>query len=180
MTIVDIDAHTAFRDELVGAGLLLPLGADGLYGRSSTFEDIVDGLDRHVLQLSASVGATRVRFPPLMPTGVFEATDYLRSFPDLTGAVLSFRGDDRAHARLLAAADAGEDWTSMLQPAGVTLCPAVCHPLYPTLRGAMPEGGARFDVQGWVFRHEPSVDPARMQAFRQHHRVYVGDPAGAR
>ena len=180
MTLVDADACTAFRDELVDAGLLLPLGTDGVYGRSATFEDVVDALDRLVASVASADGARRVRFPPVVPTHVFERTDYLRSFPDLTGAVLSFRGSDRDHARLLVAAEAGEDWTSLLQPAGVMLCPAVCHPLYPTLTGALPDGGARFDVQGWCFRHEPSIDPARMQAFRQHEIEFVGEAEGAR
>src|SRR5256885_5594456 len=79
-----------------------------------------------------------------------------------------FRSD---HARLLAAADAGEDWTSLLQPAGVMLCPAVCHPLYPTLTGQLPEGGARFDVQGWCFRHEPSLEDRKSTRLNSSHLV---------
>ena len=35
-------------------------------------------------------------------------------------------------------------------------------------------------MSGWCFRREPSLDPARMQSFRQHDLVYVGDPDGAR
>ena len=35
------------------------------------------------------------------------------------------------------------------------------------------------DVYGYCFRHEPSVDPARMQAFRMHEYVHVGTPHGA-
>ena len=41
--------------------------------------------------------------------------------------------------------------------------------------GHPAEGGSRYDVYGWCFRHEPSLDPARMQAFRQHDLVYVGN-----
>jgi seryl-tRNA synthetase len=36
-----------------------------------------------------------------------------------------------------------------------------------------------FTLLGWCFRHEPSVDPARMQAFRQREFVYVGEPERA-
>jgi len=43
----------------------------------------------------------------------------------------------------------------------------------------MPDGGKRFEVHGWCFRHEPSLDPARMQAFRMHEFVYIGEPATA-
>ncbi len=60
------------------------------------------------------------------------------------------------------------------------LCPAVCHPLYPTQGGTLPEGGRRVEVYGYCFRHEPSTDPFRMQAFRQHDYVYLGTPEGAR
>ena len=31
---------------------------------------------------------------------------------------------------------------------------------------------------GWIFRHEPSIDPARMQTFRQREYVYLGDVDG--
>jgi seryl-tRNA synthetase len=58
----------------------------------------------------------------------------------------------------------------------VALCSAACHPLYPTLGGVLPAGGARYEVQGYCFRHEPSLDPVRMQSFRQHEFVYVGEP----
>jgi seryl-tRNA synthetase len=123
--------------------------------------------------------ATVVRFPPVLPRWVFERTDYLRSFPDLVGSVHTFRGDDRDHAALLGLLDSGRDWSTALSPADVVLCSAACHPLYSTCTGRLPAGGRVFDVSGYCFRHEPSLDPARMQAFRQREFVYLGDPAGA-
>lgn len=90
----------------------------------------------------------------------------------------TFRGGDREHAALLATHKAAQDWTDHLVPADVTLCSAACHPLYPTLTGPLGEDRV-FDIRGWVFRAEPSLDPARMQAFRQHEMVFVGSPAGA-
>jgi len=173
------DPYAAFRAELIAAGLLAPLGPDGLYGRSAVFEGTVDAIERMVTEAGADQDATFWRFPPVVPRWVFDKTDYLRSFPDLTGAIHTFKGDDRAHAAILAAAEAGEDWSRRLEPAEAMLCPAVCHPLYPTLTGRLPAGGSRFNVYGWCYRHEPSVDPARMQAFRQREYVFVGEPAGA-
>src|SRR5258706_8251455 len=38
----------------------------------------------------------------------------------------------------------------------------------------MPADGALLDVQSWCFRHEPSLDPARQQLFRQHEHVRIG------
>jgi seryl-tRNA synthetase len=168
-----------FRDELVAAGLLVLTGTDGIYGRSSVYEDIVAAVDGLAVAAAASERAESFRFPPVMPRNVFERTGYLSSFPDLTGSVSTFTGNNADHRKLMDVAQAGGDWTALLQAAGVSLCPAACHPLYPTLAGALPEGGRRFDVAGWCYRHEPSVDPARMQAFRMHELVYVGDAAGA-
>jgi seryl-tRNA synthetase len=169
-----------FRDELAAAGILVPTTSDGIYGRSALYEDIVAGIERLVDATASTDGATSYRFPPVMPRDVLEQSGYLASFPDMIGSVSIFRGDNADHKRLMAAAQSGGEWTSFLEAADVSLCPAVCHPLYPTLRGALPEGGCRYDVSGWCFRREPSLDPARMQSFRQHDLVYVGDADGAR
>lgn len=169
-----------FRDELVAAGLLILTGTDGLYGRSAVYEDIAAAVDGLALRAAAAEGAVGYRFPPVMPRYDFERTGYLSSFPDLIGSVSTFTGDNRDHRKLLALVESGGEWTTLLEAAGVTLCPAACHPLYPTLAGTLPPGGSRYAVSGWCFRHELSVDPARMQAFRMHELVYVGDAAPAR
>ena len=57
--------------------------------------------------------------------------------------------------------------------------PAACYPVYPAIaaRGRLPPGGAFVDAGGaWVFRHEPSLDPARRQIFHQHELVRIGEP----
>jgi seryl-tRNA synthetase len=173
------DAPT-FRDELLEAGILVPTASDGIYGRSGVYEDIVAGIERLVNATAASDGTASYRFPPVMPRSVLEDSGYLSSFPDMIGSVSTFTGDNAEHKRLMEAAQSGGDWTSFLSAADVSLCPAVCHPLYPTLGGTLPEGGRRYDVSGWCFRHEPSLDPARMQSFRQHDLVYVGEADSAR
>jgi seryl-tRNA synthetase len=176
----DADPWTPFRDQLLSAGLLVPTGVDGLYGRSGTYESIAEAMDRLVLRVGADQDATSVRFPPVMPWATFEKNGYLESFPDQMGSVHTFRGDERQHAELLARTEAHEDRGPMLETTDMVLCPAVCHPLYPTMGGTLPEGGRRVEVYGYCFRHEPSTDPFRMQAFRQHDYVYLGTPEGAR
>jgi seryl-tRNA synthetase len=176
----DADPWTPFRHELVSAGLLVPTGVDGVYGRSGTYESIAEAMDRLVLLVGGDQDATSVRFPPVMPWATFEKNGYLESFPDQMGSVHTFRGDERQHAELLRRAEAHEDRGSMLETTDMVLCPAVCHPLYPTMGGVLPEGGRRVEVYGYCFRHEPSTDPFRMQAFRQHDYVYLGTPEGAR
>ncbi len=168
-----------FRDELVAADLLVLTRTEGVYGRSAVYEDIVARIESLVTAVAVSERSTSYSFPPVMPRAVFEQSGYLSSFPDLIGAVSTFTGRDKEHKALMEVAQSGGDWTSLLHDAGVALCPAVCHPLYPTLTGTLPEHGRRFDVSGWCYRHEPSPDPARMQAFRQHDLVYVGDAARA-
>jgi len=173
------ESHAEFRSALIDAELLVPTGVDGLYGRSGAFEDIIDGIDRVVVSAGAGDDATRLRFPPLMPRAVFERTDYLASFPNLAGSVHTFTGGDAEHAALLAQHERGEDWTTSLHPAGVVLQPAACHPLYPLNTGRLPEAGRLYDVYGYCFRHEPAIDPARLQSFRMHEYVYLGYPDAA-
>ena len=172
-------ARKEFRDSLTEAGLLVPLGIDGLYGRSGAFEKIIDGIDIAVRAKGAEVhgdNAVVLRFPPLYPREAFEKTDYIASFPNLTGAVSTFTGGNAEHRALLADRDAGMSWDGHLSPAGTMLVSAACHPSYGTLPKVLPEGGALMDIYGYCFRHEPAIDPARMQAFRLHEYVRVGSP----
>ena len=170
----------AFRAALLDDGVLLPTDVDGIYGRSATYEAVVDALDRVVLRIGADQEALSVRFPPVMSWSTFHRSGYLDSFPDQMGSVDAFRGDERLHAELLHRAESGEDRGPLLETTDIVLCPAVCHPLYPTQSGRLPEGGRRVEVYGYCFRHEPSTDPFRMQSFRQHDYVYLGTPEGAR
>jgi seryl-tRNA synthetase len=172
-------ARRAFRDDLLDAGLLIGSASAGIYGRSATFEAILAGLDRVLTEMAAPLGATAVRFPPVYPRADFERTDYIASFPDLAGVVSSFESGDREHRELLAAREEGRAWDGWLTPSDVVLTNAICHPLYATLEGRLPAGGAVYDVLGWGFRHEPSADPMRLQSFRMHEFVYLGDPQGA-
>jgi hypothetical protein len=109
----------------------------------------------------------------------FERTDYIASFPDLSGVVSSFTRGDREHRELLAAREDGHAWDGWLDPTAVVLTNAICHPLYATLEGRLPEGGGVYDLFGYGFRHEPSVDPMRMQSFRMREFVFVGSPDDA-
>jgi seryl-tRNA synthetase len=58
----------------------------------------------------------------------------------------------------------------------VTLCPAACYPLYPTIKGTLPAQGRLFSMTHWVYRHEPSREPTRMQSFRVREMVRAGSP----
>ncbi len=172
-------ARASFRAELIDAGLLLPSSIPGLYGRSGEFEDIIEFIDSRVVAAGAAehgYQAKRFRFAPVFPREAFERTDYIASFPNLTGAINTFEGDNKAHAALLAERSDGKDWDHFLHSAGTMLVSAACHPSYSMLTGTLPADGALMDIYGFCFRHEPAVDPARMQAFRMHEFVRVGTP----
>ncbi|MGA2805547.1 MAG: amino acid--[acyl-carrier-protein] ligase [Acidimicrobiales bacterium] len=168
-----------FRSALLASGLLVETGVDGLYGRSGAFEKVVRGIDDLVTAAGADQHASVLHFPAVIPRLVLERSGYLRSFPDLLGSISVFEGGDGEHVELLERLTRGDTWVELLTPSDVSLCSAACHPLYPLCAGRLPAGGRRFEVFGQCFRHEPSLDPARMQAFRQHEFVYVGDPDSA-
>jgi seryl-tRNA synthetase len=59
------------------------------------------------------------------------------------------------------------------------LLPAACYPVYPAIakRPPLATGGLTIDAGGaYVFRHEPSGDPARLQMFHQREMVRFGEP----
>lgn len=167
------------RDRLLEAKLLHATGAEGLYGRSAEYQRVVDQVDGMVEGWAHRLGATTIHLPPVLARSTFDATGYLQSFPDLAGSVHVFKGGDREHAELVRRVDGDEDWAELLTPAEVVLAPACCHGLYPMLRGPLVQGGGHYDVRSFCFRHEPSPDPTRMQAFHQHDVVYLGDPESA-
>jgi seryl-tRNA synthetase len=171
-------ACQTFLDGLIGKGLLIETGVDGLYGRSGIFEDVVSRFDSLISRFGASDHAEIIRFPPGMNRALFEKSGYLKSFPQLAGTIHSFDGNDRQHGELLAKLEASEDWTATQKATDVVLAPAACYPLYPVVarRGRLPDKGGIFDLNSYCFRHEPSKDPARMQMFRMREYVRIGTP----
>ncbi|WP_341990699.1 amino acid--[acyl-carrier-protein] ligase [Azorhizobium sp. AG788] len=172
-------AAAAFRTELLDAGLLIPTGVDGLYGRSAAYEQVAEGLERAISAMTAADGAERMRFPPLLSRQEFLASGYLKGFPHLAGTISCFCGNEADHRRLLQCIEADEDWSALQQPAEVVVTPAACYPVYPVVarRGPLPEAGLLVDVSSYCFRHEPSVDPCRMQMFRMREQVRIGTAA---
>lgn len=167
-----------FRNELIRHGHLLPTGVDGLYGRGEAFERVIAAVDTMVGRLAGDDRVEVLRFPPAMSRAGFEASGYFRNFPQLTAGISCFCGDDSAHRRALACTPAEGGWASHMQPADVMLTPASCYPVYPIVaaRGRLPAEGWLVDSSSYCFRREPSVDPVRMQMFRQREQVCFGTP----
>jgi seryl-tRNA synthetase len=175
----EAESRRKFFNELVDQGHFLPTGVPGVHGRGAEFEDAGMRLMRVLDGPSAADGAERVHFPPLMSRAVFQRSGYMDTMPHLGGCVHSFAGDDAAHQELIERIAKGEPWDSFMQMTDVTLTPAACYPVYPMCaqQGRLPEDGRRVDLLSWIFRHEPSDDPARLQCFRQREMVRLGTPA---
>lgn len=166
----------AFYDDLVSAKLIIPSDVPGVFGRGPVFEDVIDRFGAVITRLAANDGAEKMTFPPTLSRRVFEKSEFLDSFPQLAGSVFSFDGTDAQHRELIDRVHAGKPWDDLQTMTDVVLIPAACYPLYPTLQGELPPEGKLVDLQQWVFRHEPSHEPTRMQSFRVREFVRVGTP----
>ncbi|MFL6695289.1 MAG: amino acid--[acyl-carrier-protein] ligase [Ramlibacter sp.] len=165
-----------FAEGLVEHGLIVPTGIKGAYGRGPVFEDILRQFDALVGRVAAPDNAQELMFPPILARSMIEKVGYMDNFPQLAGSVHSFSGTDKQARELSAKVHAGERWEDMLSPTDVMLTPAACYPVYPTFSGLLPEGGKLVTVMNWVFRHEPSDEPTRLQHFRMREYIRVGHP----
>lgn len=173
------DDQAAFLAELIEHGLLLESGVPGLYGHSAVFEEVRSRLEALLTGEAVGRGAERLRFPPLLPRRELEKSGYLASFPHLAGTVYAFEGGEAEAADQHERASRHEDWDEFQRMTDLALMPAACYPVYPAIaaRGRLAPGGVFVEAGGgWVFRHEPSWDPARRQMFRQHELVRIGEP----
>jgi seryl-tRNA synthetase len=177
--VAPYDTPEDLRSALVDRGVVHLTRVDGVYHRSWAWEQVLRGVEQYVAGLRVVQDAPQRWFPPVMPRDEFLLTDYVRSFPDLVGSIDVFTGGDKEHRELLEELEDGGDWTSHLTPAEVVLPSSVCHPLYGVLPKDVPAEGLHEECSGWSFRHEPSLDPARMQIFRIYEFVHVGTPEQA-
>lgn len=171
--------QAAFLAELTSAGLLIESGVPGVYGRGERFERIRIAVDALVTRTASVDGPERMAFPPLLPKRQIEQIGYLKSFPHLAGSVFSFEGNEEEAAEQERKAGSHEDWSEHQSQTDLVLTPAACYPVYPAVaaRGPLPPGGLTVDAGGsYVFRHEPSGDPARLQMFHQREIVRIGEP----
>lgn len=172
-----------FDAELRRAGWLQPTAVFGVDGLGAEAEAVIDGLNRLIRkraqQREHPAGLHRRRFPAVNGLGLLERTDYVASFPQLLAALETFQGGQREHRKILADLAAGQDWSGGLEPNGMSLIPAACHPLYHSLAGGQARGEV-YELIGDCFRAEPSSDPMRLTSFRMHELVILGQPEQCR
>jgi seryl-tRNA synthetase len=168
-------------DALVAAGHLIPSGVPGVYGRGSDYEDVRMRFDAYVTRVATAAGETPeiLRFPPVIPRKQIEDLGYLENFPHLAGTVFAFEGSEaQAREQQDRAAEHG-DWSEHQHMSDLVLTPAACYPIYPAVaaRGPLPAGGVTVDTgPAYVFRREPSGDPARLQIFHMRELVRIAEP----
>jgi seryl-tRNA synthetase len=164
----------SLQQGLVDHGLVMPSGVKGVWGRGTALEDIVQRFNDFVERETKDDGAQHLQFPPVLPRTLIEKLGYLDNFPQLAGSIHSFFGQDADAREIARRARDGEDWEAMLEPTEVMLTPAACYPVYPNFTGLLPGKGRLITVTGWVFRHEPSDEPTRLQSFRMREFIRMG------
>jgi seryl-tRNA synthetase len=171
--------RAAFLAEVIERGFLIPSGVDGAYGRGGRFEEVRAAVEALITRQTINVSPQRMAFPPVLPKKQLERIGYLASFPHLAGTIFSFAGDEDEALELERLASEGGDWSGLQHQTDLVLLPAACYPVYPAMaaRGPLEPGGATVDLGGsYVFRNEPSLDPARLQMFHQREMVRLGAP----
>lgn len=169
-----------FLQQLLDNGLLIPGGVAGVYGHGPVFERIRAGFAALIAAEARASGAVSLTFPPVISRHDLEAAGYIGNFPHLTGSIFGFAGSEADAATLRERAARHEDWSEFESQTDLMMLPAGCYPVYPAIaaRGPLPPGGVLVDIgAAWVFRNEPSLDPARRQSFRIHELVRIGEPS---
>jgi seryl-tRNA synthetase len=169
-----------FLQQLLDSGHLIKTGVAGVYGHSAAYERVRGRLEEMISETAEAEGAVKVTFPPVVPRLNLEDNGYVAKFPHLAASIFGFHGTEAEALRQGRLARAHDDWSEFQERTDLMMLPAACYPVYPAVaaKGPLAAGGAFIDMEGtWVFRHEPSLDPARRQIFRQHELVRIGAPA---
>jgi seryl-tRNA synthetase len=159
---------------LVKHKLIVPTNVPGNFGRGAVFEDVLERFNALVSKISSNDGAEVFTFPPIIERRILEKVHYMDSFPHLCGAVYSFFGKELQARAMAEDINAGKPWGDKLSMTDVVLNPAACYPVYPSFTGTVAKGGRLVTMLNWVYRHEPSPEPTRMQSFRVREFVRVG------
>jgi hypothetical protein len=146
--------------------LFMPSGVDGVYGRSGAYESVVEALAA-LISRHRPEAAEVFRFAPVMPRASLEKQGYLKSFPNLIGAVSTLVGSDRDIARSAAKHEDGGDWTEDLRPSDLVLAPPVIRsiPLLPS--------AARCRTQAMSSTSPPTVSVTSRRAMSTASRAFA-------
>ena len=119
------ETRAAFLAELVAAGHLIPSGVPGVYGRSGTFEGVIEHFEGPVTRRGADKNAEVMRFPPILSRKTYTGTDHIETMPQLLGSVHTFEGAEAEHSEMVRRMHEGEDWSGGLVPTDVVPPPTL-------------------------------------------------------
>src|SRR5580698_419422 len=119
-------AATAEEISALRGALFLETGVDGVYARTGLYEGVVEALAA-LISAHRPKGAEVLRFPPVMSRAQIERHGYLKSFPNLLGAVSCLCGSERHIRGVVQRFEEGVDWTEELDAADLVLAPAACY-----------------------------------------------------
>ena len=165
-----------FYAGLVRHGLIIPVGVQGAFGRCRflrTFSNVSTGWSR----MYETRQAKGVHFSSYYQSpGSGERSITLILFHICAVRFTVFLARSCRQRRSQKKSTRAKPWKDMLGMTDVVLNPAACYPVYPSFTGVVPKGGRLVTMLNWVFRHEPSPEPTRMQSFRVREFVKVGTP----
>ena len=87
------DVTTGNALDAIRNALLRPMGAEGIYARTGTYEQVVEALSA-LISRQREPGTEVLRFPPVMSRSQLEKSGYLKSFPHLLGCVSCLHGNE--------------------------------------------------------------------------------------
>jgi len=137
---IDVRLITLGDYIVLAAGLLVPMGVRGVYGRGADFERAIERFDALVTKEGAQLSPEMMRFPPVFSRRNYEKIDHIHNFPDLMGSLHTFTGGEKEQRDRLGRFERREDWSRDLAASQVMMTPAICYPLYPTATGTLPAG----------------------------------------
>lgn len=168
---------TELRNRLIDAGLIVPTSQAGVVGFSGAFEEVVARIATALDNAAARACDTApdpFLFPPIIPDAEFRRSKYITSFPQLAGLISALHGVDDSKDQSTQVPANPEEAFRYSQ---LAMLSAACHPIYAMLADSEVTAVRTFTVTGRCFRHEPSSDPMRLQAFRMREYVAVGSDA---
>jgi seryl-tRNA synthetase len=153
----------------------LSWNAEGMLGFSGPLYQLLQSIDRALLELAQKLGAEEHAFLPPVAVRDLRRIDFFSSFPHL--CMLPATPADAEAFRQANSSD-GPLALAQTAPVEAVLSTAACYPVYPALAGAtLPK---RVTVLGTCFRREERHERlVRQWCFRMREVVYLGDASGA-
>lgn len=166
------------QQQLVAAeSMLIPTADPGVALTNFSFESVIEGLRRSLLQLAAPESPVALAVPPVISREFLERVGYVETFPHLLGTVHSFTGSAQRWRELRNGWAAGQaPWHGDQQISDLTLLPATCYHIYPLFAGTSLPESMLLTAESYCYRHELTHERGRLRSFRMREFVRIASP----